>query len=96
MTPQSAADAAPISITLTAVFEPAEEGWILATLPAVPGVVTQGRSLEEARFMLADAVREYLLALDDARAPSGKRRDGRPARLDDRLRAVVSGVTARQ
>jgi predicted RNase H-like HicB family nuclease len=71
MTPQSAADAAPISLTLTAVFEPAEEGWILATLPALPGVVTQGRSLEEARAMLADALREYLLALDDARAPSG-------------------------
>ncbi len=38
----------------TVLFEPAEEGGF-ATCPALPGLVTEGETLEEAREMVKDA-----------------------------------------
>ena len=54
------------------MFEPAEEGGFIVTFPALPGVVTEGDTLEEARAMAADAVRGYLesLAKDGLPAPA--------------------------
>ncbi len=48
---------------LTAIFEPVEEGWVQATIAEIPGVITAGRSMDEAKALLPDALREYLLAL---------------------------------
>ena len=58
--------------TYTAVFEPAEEGGFIVTFPALPGVVTEGETLEEARAMAVDAVHGYLesLAKDGLPAPA--------------------------
>jgi antitoxin HicB len=47
----------------TVVFEPAEEGGYVVTVPALPGVVTEGDTLEEARAMAKDAIRGYLESL---------------------------------
>ena len=47
----------------TVVFEPAEEGGFIVTVPALPGLVTEGDSLEEAREMAKDAIRGYLESL---------------------------------
>lgn len=47
----------------TAVFEPADEGGFVVTVPALPGLVTQGDTLEEARAMVRDAIRGYLESL---------------------------------
>ena len=47
----------------TVVFEPAEEGGFVVTVPALPGPVTEGDSLEEAREMAKDAIRGYLESL---------------------------------
>ncbi len=47
----------------TAVFEPAEEGGYIVTVPALPGLVTEGDTLEEARAMVKDAIRGYLESL---------------------------------
>jgi len=47
----------------TVLFEPAEEGGFVVTCPALPGVVTQGETLEEARAMAEDAIRGYLESL---------------------------------
>ncbi|MCW5852918.1 MAG: type II toxin-antitoxin system HicB family antitoxin [Anaerolineae bacterium] len=44
-----------------AIYEQGEDGWIVATVPEVHGAVSQGRTMEEARFMIADAVRLLLL-----------------------------------
>ena len=44
----------------TVLFEPAEEGGFVATCPALPGLVTEGDTLEEARRMAQDAIRAYL------------------------------------
>ena len=43
---------------LTIVFEPAEEGGFTAFIPEVPGAVSQGETVEEAREMVMDALHE--------------------------------------
>jgi antitoxin HicB len=48
----------------TAVFEHAEEGGFVVTFPAIPGLATQGETLEEARAMAADCLRAYLESLE--------------------------------
>jgi antitoxin HicB len=63
------------SRTYVAVFEPAEEGGYVVTVPSLPGVVTEGDTLEEARSMAADAIRCYLEGLE---------KDGLPLPASDR------------
>lgn len=46
-----------------ALFEPAPEGGFVVTVPALPGLVTEGDTLEEAREMVKDAIRGYLESL---------------------------------
>jgi predicted RNase H-like HicB family nuclease len=40
----------------TVVYQPVEDGWFMASVPELPGAVTQGQSLEEARDMIKEAV----------------------------------------
>jgi antitoxin HicB len=47
----------------TAVFEPVEEGGYIVTVPALHGLITEGDTLEEARAMVKDAIRDYLESL---------------------------------
>jgi predicted RNase H-like HicB family nuclease len=44
----------------TVVYTRIEDGWIMAQVPELPGAVTQGRNLDEAREMIREAV-ELLL-----------------------------------
>ena len=44
----------------TVVFEPAEEGGYVVTVPALPGLHTEGDTFEEAQAMAADAIRCYI------------------------------------
>jgi len=60
----------------TVLFEPAEEGGYVVTCPALPGLVTEGDTLEEARRMVKDAIRAYLESL---------RKDGLPIPPDIRI-----------
>ena len=52
-------------IRLTAVFESGEDGWINARVLELPGANTCARSVEEAKEMLADAVREVVASYVD-------------------------------
>ena len=47
----------------TVLFEPAAEGGFVVTCPALPGLVTEGDTLEEARVMVRDAIRGYIESL---------------------------------
>jgi len=47
----------------TAVFEAAPEGGYIVTVPMLPGLVTEGETIEEAREMVKDAIRGYLESL---------------------------------
>jgi len=60
----------------TVLFEPAEEGGYVVTCPALPGLVTEGDTLEEARRMVKDAIRAYLESL---------RKDGLPIPPDIKI-----------
>jgi predicted RNase H-like HicB family nuclease len=62
----------------TVLFEPAEEGGYVATCPALPGLVTEGDTLDEAREMAKDAIRGYLESLQ---------KDGLPIPEDVKLNA---------
>ena len=53
----------------TVLFEPAEEGGFVVTCPALPGLVTEGDTLEEARAMAKDAIRGYIESLQKDRLP---------------------------
>jgi len=46
----------------TAVYEPAEEGGYVAFAEELPGAITQGETLEEARANLAEAIQLVLEA----------------------------------
>lgn len=60
----------------TVFFEPAEEGGYVVRCPALPGLVTEGDTLKEARSMAEDAIRAYLESL---------RKDGLPIPSDKKL-----------
>jgi antitoxin HicB len=47
----------------TVLFEPADEGGYTVTCPSLPGLVTEGDTIEEARANAAEAIRGYLEAL---------------------------------
>jgi len=60
----------------TVLFEPAAEGGYVVTCPALPGLVTEGDILAEARRMARGAIRAYLESL---------RKDGEPIPQDLKL-----------
>jgi antitoxin HicB len=47
----------------TVIIERQSEGEYLVSVPALPGCYTEGRTLEEAREMAADAIRAYCTSL---------------------------------
>lgn len=53
----------------TAFFEANEHGGYTVTVPALPGLVTEGRNLEHARRMAKDAVRCYIEGLKKLKEP---------------------------
>lgn len=48
------------TITYTAVLTPGEDGWICAQVLELPEAISQGRTLEEAKANLADALEAAL------------------------------------
>ena len=50
----------PEPLELTIVFESDEDGWIMAWFPQLPGVHSQGKSRDEARENVIDALRDVL------------------------------------
>lgn len=53
----------------TVLLEPAEEGGFAVTCPALPGLVTEGDTLEEARQMARHAIQGYLESLHKDHQP---------------------------
>lgn len=49
--------------TYTVLFEPAVEGGYTVTVPMLPGVITEGNTLNEARKRAKEAIRGYLKVL---------------------------------
>ncbi len=49
----------------TAIFEPADEGGYVVSIPSLPGCVSQGETFEEASEMIKDALKGYLEVLKE-------------------------------
>ena len=59
----------------TVLFGPAEEGRYVVTCPALPGLVTEGNTYQEARIRAVEAIEGYLESLqkDGLPFPSDKK-----------------------
>ena len=60
----------------TVLFEPAEEGGYVVFCPALPGLVTEGYTYEEAHERVKEAIEGYLESLQ---------KDGQPIPADEKL-----------
>jgi len=53
-------DARPaVSLLYTVIYEPQPDGGYTVTVPALPGCITEGETIDEARSMAEDAIRGY-------------------------------------
>lgn len=68
------------TLQLTIVYEDAGDGWIMASIPQVPGTRSQGRTREEARENVIDALR-VMLAGDDRELVAGPTANTEPLEL---------------
>ncbi|MBI3297011.1 MAG: type II toxin-antitoxin system HicB family antitoxin [Elusimicrobia bacterium] len=68
----------------TVVFEKADEGGYIARVPALPGCMTQGETLEEAEAMVKDAIHSYCASLK-------KNREALPRDIEE----VVESISVR-
>jgi predicted RNase H-like HicB family nuclease len=60
------------ALDLTILYEDGDDGWIIASIPAVPGVLSQGRDRDEARENVLDAL---ALMLSPEPVEAGDRRE---------------------
>jgi len=56
---------------LTIVFEPSHDGGYTAYVPALPGCISEGETLDEARANIREAIELYLDVDDHVAAPHG-------------------------
>ncbi|HEV7681973.1 MAG TPA: type II toxin-antitoxin system HicB family antitoxin [Pyrinomonadaceae bacterium] len=63
-------------LNFTVVMTPDPTGGYVVTCPALPGLVTEGDTLEEARSMATDTIQGYLESL---------RKHGEPIPADDSM-----------
>lgn len=55
--------------TFTAIFEPVEEGGYVVSFPAIPDLMTQGETLDDARKMAVECLQCYLESLQEDKLP---------------------------
>ena len=56
---------------LKVVFEPSDEGGYAAYVPALPGCVSEGDTLDEARQNIREAIELYMEPLEEPVVPQG-------------------------
>ena len=53
------------------LFEPSDEGGYTAFVPALPGCISEGDTLEEARQNIREAIHLYLEPVEEPLPPAG-------------------------
>ncbi len=71
----------------TVIFEPQPEGGYTAIVPALHGCISEGDSLEEAREMIADAIKAYCESLIKDGEPIPKDIDVEP--IKEKVRVTL-------
>jgi hypothetical protein len=63
-----------VQLSLSILYQPVDEGWTQAQIVELPEVVTAAPTRGEAKEMVLDALREYLLSFaDETPADDGER-----------------------
>jgi predicted RNase H-like HicB family nuclease len=57
------------SLRYNAIFRPEPEGGFTVIVPSLPGCVTYGRDLKEAKKMVTDAIKGYITSLKKHKEP---------------------------
>ena len=75
--------------SFTVFFEPAVEGGYVVTCPALPGLVTEGDTLGDAKRMARDAIRAYLESLrkDGESIPADPKFSAKP--IKEKIRVAI-------
>lgn len=76
--------------SFTVLFEPAAEGGYVVTCPALPGLVTEGDTLAEARKMAKDAIRAYVESLRKDGDPIPKDLKPMPESVKESIKIAIS------
>ena len=74
-------------LNYTVIFEPQSEGGYTAMVPALPGCISEGDSLEESREMIADAIKAYCESLIKDGKPLPKDIDAEP--IKEKVRVTL-------
>ena len=53
----------------TVIIEPGEDNWLVATVPALPGCITQGKTVDEVLKNVKEAIEAYLESLQKNNQP---------------------------
>ena len=69
------------SLRVTIVYEQGDDGWIVASVPEVPGTHSQGRTRHGARANVIDALRGVLELRFGEHAPAATAVDSEPLEL---------------
>ena len=59
----------------TIILQPEPEGGFTVSVPALPGCVTYGKNLKEAKRMAIDAIEAYLISVKRHKEPVPSERD---------------------
>jgi len=62
-------------LSLTIVYEDGGDGWIVASIPEVPGAHSQGHTRQEARENVIDALQTMLTPDEMLAEPAAERED---------------------
>jgi predicted RNase H-like HicB family nuclease len=60
------------SFEFTVRYEPAENGWMTASIPSLPGTISMGRTRAEARANVLDALAQMLAVTPEERPTRGR------------------------
>ena len=69
------------SLQVTIVYESGDDGWVVASIPEVTGVHSQGRTRDEARTNVIDALRGMLELRFGAHPSTETGKDSEPLQL---------------
>lgn len=78
--------------SFTTLFEPAEEGGYIVTCPALPGLVTEGDNLKEAREMAKDAIRCYLESMQKDGLPIPRDKSIKLNPVKEKMRVAIASL----
>ena len=73
----------------TVIFQPQSEGGYTATVPALPGAISEGDTLKQARENIVDAIQAYVESLLKDGEPVPKDLDVKPVKKRIRVPLVI-------